>query len=139
MSDSTRKTANAFYEALTSLNVDAAAALLSADSIEHTPPPIPDFQNGPEGFKKLFAVYTAAFPDLKLTVEKVAVEGDWFFGYGTWTGTHKGSMMGEEPTGKTVTGQFIEMSRVKDGKLVEHRSFGDDMQVMGALGMAPPA
>ena len=37
-----------------------------------------------------------------------------------------------------MTGNFIEMCRVADGKLVEHRTYGDDMQVMAALGIGPP-
>jgi predicted ester cyclase len=138
MSDSTRAVANAFYEAMTSNDFDKASTFLADDCIEHNPPPIPDFKPGPEGFKAMVAMWGVGFTDLTIKIEKVAVEGDWFFAHGTWSGKHTGSMMGETATGNDVTGNFIEMSRVADGKLVEHRSYGDDMKVFAALGIAPP-
>jgi predicted ester cyclase len=133
-----RNTAEAFYGALSAGDIEKAAGFIAEDSIEHTPPPMPDFKGGPEGFKQMFGVYRAAFPDLKVEVTTLLVDGDMVAAHGTWTGTHSGSMMGEEPTGQSVTGNFIDLLKIAGGKMVEHRGYGDDAQVMGALGIKPP-
>ena len=60
------------------------------------------------------------FPDLHLTVEDRVFGGDKVVARNTWTGTHRGTFLGIEPTGKQVTINTIDIWRVEGGKLAEH-------------------
>ena len=60
------------------------------------------------------------FPDLHLTVEDRVFGGDKVVARNTWTGTHRGTFLGIEPTGKRVTINTIDIWRVEGGKFAEH-------------------
>jgi len=53
---------------------------------------------GPEAYKMQVAMYVAAFPDLRITVEDTVAEKDKFVAAWTISGTHKGEIMGIRPT-----------------------------------------
>jgi predicted ester cyclase len=55
------------------------------------------------------------------------------------TATHSGSMSGETPTGKQVTFHGMDWLSVKDGKAAGAWHQGDEMMVLGQLGVKPPA
>ena len=50
--------------------------------------------HGPEAIKGFFAAFRAAFPDLKLRIDDLVIEGDKAVNCFTITGTHKGDFMG---------------------------------------------
>jgi hypothetical protein len=56
------------------------------------------------------------FPDIHLTVEDRIFGGDKVVARNTWTGTHRGTFLGVEPTGKQVTINTIDIWRVEGGK-----------------------
>jgi hypothetical protein len=60
------------------------------------------------------------FPDIHLTVEDRVFGGDKVVARNTWTGTHRGTFLGIEPTGKQVTINTIDIWRVEGGKFAEH-------------------
>jgi C-1 hydroxylase len=47
-----------------------------------------------EGVKKLFAMGLHAFPDWHETIEDIIAEGDKVWVFLTYSGTHKGELMG---------------------------------------------
>lgn len=49
------------------------------------------------------------------------------------TGTHTGEFMGKAATGKKVEMMVIEIDILKDGKITDHWSKNDFMQVVQAL------
>ena len=49
------------------------------------------------------AVFEAAFPGYQLTIDDLVAEGDKVSVRSTFTGTHKGDLMGLPPTDKTAT------------------------------------
>ncbi len=109
---------------------------------------VPDFADrnampgqapGAEGLKQMFGMFRTAFPDMKVTVEEMIAEKDLVSARITLVGTHKGSFMGETPTGKKVTMKGLDLLRIKKGKMTEVWHYGDDMAVMGELGIKPPA
>jgi predicted ester cyclase len=65
-----------------------------------------------------------AFPDKHFKEEAIVAEGDQVILRWTMTGTHKGPILGIEPTGKKVRAHGTEIVRIKDGKIIEH--FGDE-------------
>ena len=60
------------------------------------------------------------FPDIHVTVEDRVFGGDKVVARNTWIGTHRGTFLGIEPTGKQVTINTIDIWRVENGKFAEH-------------------
>jgi steroid delta-isomerase-like uncharacterized protein len=79
-----------------------------------------------ETFKEIFSEAREAFPDMRVTVEKVIAEGDTVAARVTMRGTHRGEFQGIPPTGKRVEVRAIDMFRIEGGKIVEHWGHGDD-------------
>jgi predicted ester cyclase len=56
----------------------------------------------------------------------------------TFTGTHRGELMGLEPTGRSVTVEGIEMNRIADGKIAESWAISDALGLREQLGAEQP-
>ncbi len=103
--------------------------LAAADEIFH-----PDFVNhyapegrpiaatpGPAGsFQAFYAMLLRAFPDATMEINEQLAERDLVATRKTLRGTHRGELWGLPPTGNRVEWEFIDIFRVRDGKLVEH-------------------
>ena len=74
---------------------------------------------GPEGLIELIKTWRTAFPDGKMTVDDLIVDGDVVGIRNTWSGTHTGEFYGIPPTGKHVDVTSVGLDRVKDGQVVE--------------------
>lgn len=84
-----------------------------------------------------FAMLLDAFPDARYTVDVMLAEGDLVCERGTMVGTHTGPLMGVPPTGRPVTMTVTNISRIKDGKIVEHWGQEDMLALLQQLGLAP--
>ena len=122
-------------EVVSKRNVDAIDDFMSADYIEHNPPP--GMEPGAAGMKQMMGMFFSAFPDLNTTVEQLVAEGDKVVGMMTTTGTHRGEFMGIPPSGKKVSFTEFHMVRIINGKAVEHWGLSDDMAMMQQLGAIP--
>jgi predicted ester cyclase len=89
-----------------------------ADYQVHAPgvPPLP---SGPHAFKRAVTLFRTAMPDIHVTIEDLAGEGDRVFGRFTTRGTHTGPLMGIPPSGKPVTIYEWVCHRFVDGKVAE--------------------
>jgi predicted ester cyclase len=76
----------------------------------------------------------AAFPDLKVTVDNIIVEGNLVTVKLTAEGTHQGALMGIAPTGKSVRVWAIEIIRIENGKFVEHWGGPDNLDLLQQIG-----
>ena len=74
---------------------------------------------GPEGIRRAVLAQRTAFPDLHTTIEDLIAEDDKVVVRGRDDFTHVGEFMGYPGTGRKVTLTWIDIFRVKDGKLVE--------------------
>jgi len=92
---------------------------------------------GLENFKKQLSEFFSAFPDVHFTFDDMVVEGDKAAVRFTWTGTHKGELMGVLPTNKKVTIWEISIDRIAGGKFVEEWNRYDTLGWMRQLGLAP--
>jgi predicted ester cyclase len=72
-----------------------------------------------DDFRRFHAMFTGAFPDLKVTVEDVLVDGDRSAVRLSFTGTHMGPQLGIAPTGRRFNATAIVIIRWQDGKIVE--------------------
>lgn len=99
--------------------------------------PSPGQEPGIEGFKKWVTQFRASFPDLKTEVSQVIIDDDWAAVHIRQTGTHKGSIMGEKPTGNLVDVRGVDLVRFVDGKAVEHWGYYEEAKLLEQLGMMP--
>jgi predicted ester cyclase len=92
--------------------------LVAPTVVNHTAPPgVPPDR---EGIRQLSALFRAAFPDGRMTVEDMIAEGDRVATRKTFRGTHQGAFMGLPPTGKPVEIGLIDIVRVAADRIVEH-------------------
>ena len=87
--------------------------------------------------KQLTTAFLTAFPDAHYTLEDLIAEGDKVAYRYTFRATHQGEFMGIPPTGKRLSWTWIEIDRIKDGKIVECWDNSDDLGLMQQLGAIP--
>jgi len=109
-------------------------SFFAEDFVSHNNPP--GFPAGAEGVEQFFAMFRDAFPDAEVAVDQVVAEGDWVAVATTLTGTHRGELMGMAPTGNRVSVTGIDMVRIDDERIVEHRGLTDTVGLMRQLSTA---
>ena len=75
--------------------------------------------------------------DLSMTLEDLVVDGDKIWGRAQATGTNLGPIIGQVPTGRTMTIDVIDICRFKGGMLVEHWGVPDRFSQLQHLGLLP--
>jgi len=121
-----------FNEVLTQRKTGVADQIFHSDFVHHS---FPVTTKGPQAMKDSVNIFLPAFPDLKAFVEEAIEEGDTVSTKGYWTGTHKGVFMGIPSTGKNVNVKYIDMWKIKDGKLYESWVQMDNAGLMQQLGV----
>ena len=97
-----------------------AARLFTEDAlIEHLP--LGRQHRGPAGYLVFAEAWSTAFPDGRLTIDRIECRGDCFYdGHVTSLGTHRGLLdIGTfqfKPTGAKATLQLRELLKVQDGR-----------------------
>jgi hypothetical protein len=99
--------------------------------------PWPGLPGTLEGAKQLHRLILAAFPDLRMTIQDMAADGDKVWTRKTATGTHQGELLGIPATGKRVAWKVIDVVTYKDGKVIEHWVVADALSLMQQLGAVP--
>jgi predicted ester cyclase len=92
---------------------------------------------GPAGIKQIVTLFRIAFPDLQITVDEQAAEGDLVTSRLTMRGTQHGELFGVPPTGKAVAMGGLTMIRMADGKLIEGWVKNDTFGLLQQLGALP--
>lgn len=77
-----------------------------------------------------------AFPDFRLEIEDLNLDGDKVWARMTARGTNQGGFMGP-PNGKTFEIAVFDVGRFKDGRLVEHWGCPDRFALLSQIGMLP--
>jgi predicted ester cyclase len=119
-------------------DLSAVAEHFTADYEVHAPgvPPLPP---GPGAFVRAVTLFRTALPDIHVTVEDLAGEGDRVFGRFTTRGTHDGPLMGIPPTGRAVTIYEWVCHRFVDGRVAESW-IGDNVpRILLSIGAVEPA
>ena len=124
------------YELISAGDVDGFGEHAADDFVEHEE--TPGFERSKAGVIKMFHMYRAAFPDLRMEAEDVLVDGDKVVARVRATGTHQGAFMGMPATGKRVDVQLIDIIRFGDDGLAhEHWGVFDALSMMQQLGAIP--
>src|SRR5436305_1833785 len=123
-----------------------AAGNMEADRNNFSPDVVTEIPGGPrlagfDAFKGFVGVWNKAFPDGGMKLLTAVESGDTVIAEGVMTGTHTGplaSPAGEVPaTGKKIEFKFADVFKTRDGKVVEHRVYFDQMTFLGQLGLIP--
>jgi len=123
-----------FEEGINQKRLDVFDELIADDYVNYTfPAPAP----GREGFKQVMGMFISAIPDMHVTIEEQAAEGDTVASRGTFTGTHRGAFMGIPATGKPVSIGYIDFWKFRDGKGRENWVQMDMLGLMRQLGVIP--
>lgn len=129
------------YDAINAHDLDALAAVMADDFVEHEE--LPGLEPTKAGALEFFRLNMAAFPDLRFEAEDVLVDGDKVVARARFTGTQHGELPGIPPSGKRVDVPLIDIIRFGDDGLAhEHWGVMDAFAMMhqlGALPEEPPA
>jgi steroid delta-isomerase-like uncharacterized protein len=109
--------------------------IVTDDFVDHQA--MPGLPPGREGFKQLDVIFRTAFPDIRVDVDGVVVEGDMVGLRWTSTGTHQGPLFGIPATGRKVKVTATVVYRIEDGRLAEGWINRDDLGMMRQLGVVP--
>lgn len=93
--------------------------------------------HGPDGERQLVLMYRAAFPDLTFEVEHLVVEGDMVVAHLTARGTHRGELLGIQPTEREISVSVMDLFRAADGRISEQWTVMDALGMMQQLGAIP--
>jgi steroid delta-isomerase-like uncharacterized protein len=93
---------------------------------------------GADEIARYFEDTFAALPDFHMEVLTVVEQGEDVFVHWRLTGTHQGSVLGIEPTGKRVELDGIDHFVLRDGKVVSNFVVFDQMQYARQIGLMPP-
>jgi steroid delta-isomerase-like uncharacterized protein len=133
----TRELAERYFHCIETGDVDGALACL-APGAEFTNPlgamPVPD------GVRAMLQGYVSAFPDNRFEVKNVVESGDQVVLEGDWVGTHRGPLplpSGQSipASGRAVRSPFATVFRVREGRIVSHRSYWDLAGFLTQLGL----
>ena len=114
-------------------HVDAIDELLTDDFVEHTP--APGQATDRQGAKDFITQMLQAFPDLDFTIENQIAEGDTVAAVAKVTGTHRNEFLGVPATGRRISVQFMDTSRVREGRFYDHWGLVDVAELMAQLGV----
>jgi steroid delta-isomerase-like uncharacterized protein len=105
------------------------------DYINHFPS-IPDVTNLDQ-FRQWSITFKKSFPDFKVAVEEIIVEGNMVATRWTLRCTQTGEYMGIPAEGKKVEISGMTMERIKNGKIAEAWWNPDDLMMLRQLGVVP--
>jgi steroid delta-isomerase-like uncharacterized protein len=97
----------------------------------------PGQRQGRRGVLDAVAMFRAAFPDLKITIESLVADEERVSVTGKMSGTNQGTLMGAPPTGKSASFAYMDMYAIAHGQIVEAWHVEDLAGMMRQLGLLP--
>ena len=119
-----------------SRDLDVIDEFFAEDFVSHNNPP--GLPPGVAGVKAFFGMFKDAFPDVEVNIDELVAQSDKVVVATTTTGTHDAELMGVAPTGRRVSVTGIDLVRIEDGRIVEHRGLTDIVGLMRQLGVGQP-
>lgn len=103
----------------------------AAGFVSHNMPP--GLPQGPEGVKRFLGLFEQV-GDLDVTIDELICEDDRVAVATTTSGVHDTEVFGIAPTGRRLSVTGIDLLRIEDGLIVEHRGLTDTVGLMRQLG-----
>jgi len=120
------------YDAINTGNLALLDEFVAPDYTEHS-----EGFEGVEPFKQQITAFRAAFPDLRVTVEDLLIDGDRFASRTTVTGTHAGDLMGMPATGRRISVEAVDIGRLENGQAKERWGGLNLYSMLTQLGVIP--
>jgi predicted ester cyclase len=133
--DADRIVRRIFVEGINNGDFAGVAEHVSDSYVDHSP--IPAAGPGPDGFAGRIKGLKAAFADLSIEINDLAVSNDRIWFRWTQTGHHSGPFAGLEPTGRQIRVEGINLEVMDGEKVVEHFSLFDRLGLMHQLNPPP--
>jgi steroid delta-isomerase-like uncharacterized protein len=135
------KVAESLNEAFNTRNWDMFDERHTDDIIAYSPI-TPEPTRGIKEHRQQVEGLLEAFPDFKITLERSFGQDEWVCAEYRLTGTHKGTLRGQNgndipATNKPVDMTFVTTIKFRDGKISEEHSYWDRMELLEQLGIAP--
>ncbi|TMM21027.1 MAG: ester cyclase [Actinobacteria bacterium] len=112
--------------------------LISSDYVGYDPA-LPEPIRGPQGAKDNFKQYSDAFEGAHITVKDQIAEGDAVATRWEGRGRHTGELMGIPPTGMEIVVEGLNLTRLRDGNIIEEWSNWDTLGMLQQIGAIPSA
>lgn len=110
--------------------------LVAPGALSHDPNTL-EMGDGPDGYRKVFKMYTHAFPDSRLTIDDLIDAGDKVIHRWTATGTHKGDLGGIAPTNRRIEVTGVTIYRFAEGKIAEQWVNWNALGLLQQMGVVP--
>lgn len=132
-----RNVVQEFYERFGDGDLDAAVAVFAA-GVQITDPGL-GVVVGLEAVRNYLEGLKGPVPDARAIVERVFEVGDTVIVEGRFAGTNTGPLPGPDgdppPSGRTVDLPFADFARVSDHRIVEYRTYYDQVALLAQLGL----
>lgn len=92
---------------------------------------------GPEEIRRYVTALRTGFPDFTMEVENQIEEDDWVASVVICHGTHEGSYLGLEPTGKKVHVRCTVMQHFEDDRVTDAEVIWDLLGLLNQVGLRP--
>jgi steroid delta-isomerase-like uncharacterized protein len=108
--------------------------VIAEDYVSHGPQAPP--AHGRDGVRARVALYQDAV-DGHWDVEEIFSVGDRVIARWIGSGTHRGELMGAEPTGRPISVEAISVFRIEDGVIAEEWTVWDALGLLQQVGAMP--
>jgi predicted ester cyclase len=122
-----------FWEGFNAHDLDVWDEVCNSSFVNHDPG-LPTPEADLPTLKQTIGALQTAFPDLQSSEDDLLAVGDRVAVRRTLHGTHRGELMGIQPTGKQVTLGGIWLARLRDGKLDEQWVYFDALGLLREIG-----
>jgi predicted ester cyclase len=128
VSDSNKHLVRHFFEGLfNDGDLSTVDQYLAPDYVDHSP--FASEAPGPEGFKRRMKMLRDTLA-VQIRLEDLIAEDDLVAFRWTMEGRHVGEFAGIAPTGRPVSLTGLNLERIAEGKIVEHRSEYDRLALV---------
>jgi len=114
-------------------DLDALTAFWSDDLVHHTR----DRAHDRTAARAIVAGFMQGFPDLRFEILDIVAEGDRVATRLRAAATHRRDYMGVPATGRRIECELMAITRVVDGRIVEHWGITDELRLMQQIGLLP--
>ena len=132
--DATMKAVRAFYDFWNTGDETLLQEAIAPNFIDHTLPP--GRPQGPQGPAFASRRFRAAVPDLKVTVEKIIVAGDYVTVHMNFTGHFTGRFGQTQGKGQPVPFIATDLVKVENGRITDNWHIEDNLTLLQAMGVA---
>ena len=132
-----REAVQRFYDLFAKGDLQAAMDLFDPACMSYMPGAALD----QAGHRAMGEAFRAGLPDCRMVIDNAVEGGDEIVVIGHFQGTHTGDLISPNGTipasGSPLNLGFMDYFRVADGRITEHRTVFDQMEMLTQLGAMP--